>query len=589
MRRYLLRFPVLFLLAALMLLSAGVEGREIKIQVAATADVHGRFFSYDFVRNQPASSSLAHIHFLKQAIGQRSGSNLILLDNGDLIQGTPAAYYANFVQEADKNLIARVMNYVGFDAATIGNHDIEAGPEVYNRLREEFDFPWLGANVLDEESGEPYFTPYTVIERERIRIAVLGLTTTGVPTWLPPHLWEGLVFEDMVESAAYWVDHIREHEQPDAIVGLFHSGFGSLDPDPDSHPLEHASGYVAKNVPGFDVIFAGHDHRRRVQTVTNVDGDPVLVLGPGHFAEHLAVAELTFRREARRTFTLQGVEGDMISATRVVPHRDFVQTFEDDVSEILRFSNERVGEITGPMHSMDALFGSAPFTDLVHEIQLSLTGADLSFTAPLAFDQTIRQGPLRMKDFFRLYEYENYLYTMELTGAEVQDYLEYSYGLWLNEMEGEDDYLLNVHQDALGRVPDDRRGRGLLRNPPYNFDSAAGIRYTVDVSLPVGERVEILEMEDGSEFNPESVYVVAINSYRGSGGGGHLTNGAGIPHDELNARILSTTDKDLRSYMVEFFREKGTYTPESRENWEIIPAEWRERGREKIKPYLQSQ
>ncbi len=588
MKRSLLRFPVLFLLA-FTLFSAKTEGREIKIQVAATADVHGRFFSYDFVRNQPASSSLAHIHYLKRAISQRQGSNLILLDNGDLIQGTPAAYYANFVQESDKNLIARVMNYVGFDAATIGNHDIEAGPEVYNRLKEEFDFPWLGANVLDEESEEPYFTPYTVIERERVRIAVLGLTTTGVPTWLPPHLWEGLIFEDMVESAAYWVDHIRENEQPDAIVGLFHSGFGSLDPDPDSHPLEHASGYVAKNVPGFDVIFAGHDHRRRVQTVTNVDGDPVLVLGPGHFAEHLALAELTFKREARRTFTLKGVEGDMISASRVVPYREFVRTFEDDVSEILRYSNERVGELTEPMHSMDALFGSAPFTDLVHDIQLSLTDADLSFTAPLAFDQTIRQGPLRMRDFFRLYEYENYLYTMELSGVEILDYLEYSYGLWLNEMEGEDDYLLNVHQDALGRVPDDRRGRGLLRNPPYNFDSAAGIRYTVDVSLPVGERVEILEMEDGTDFNPESVYVVAINSYRGSGGGGHLTDGAGIPHDELNDRILSTTDKDLRSYMVDFFREKESYTPESRENWEIIPVEWREKGRERIEPYLRNE
>jgi len=588
MRSCLLKFPVLFLFF-LILFSATAEGREIKIQVAVTADVHGRFFSYDFVKNQPTGASLAHVHYLKQVMGQRQGSNLILLDNGDLIQGTPAAYYANFVQEADKNLIARVMNYVGFDAATVGNHDIEAGPEVYNRLKEEFDFPWLGANVLDEESGEPYFVPYTVIERERVRVAVLGLTTTGVPTWLPPHLWEGLVFEDMVKSAAYWVDYIREHEQPDAIVGLFHSGFGSLDPDPDSHPLEHASGYVAKNVPGFDVIFAAHDHRRRVQTVTNVDGNPVLVLGPGHFAEHLAVAELTFEREARRTFTLKGVEGDMISTSRVVPHRDFVRTFEDDVSEILRFANERVGELTRPMNSIEALFGSAPFTDLVHEIQLSLTDAEISFTAPLAFDEIIRRGPLYMRDFFRLYEYENYLYTMELTGSEILDYLEYSYGLWLNEMEDEDDHLLNVHQDALGRIPDNRSGRGVLRNPPYNFDSAAGIRYTVDVSLPVGERVEIEGMEDGGEFDPEAVYVVAINSYRGSGGGGHLTNGAGIPHDELSDRIVSTTEKDLRSYMVEFFREQESYTPESRDNWRIIPDQWREKGREKTKPYLRNE
>ncbi len=559
---------------------------EIRIQVAATADVHARLFPYDFVANRPARNSMANVHYIVQALRAHSNQSLILLDNGDLIQGTPAAYYANFVQEAEANLFSRVMNFIGFDAATIGNHDIEAGPGVYNRLVEEFDFPWLGANVLDEETGEPYFKPYVIIERQRVRIAVLGLTTTGVPNWLPPHLWEGLAFQDMVEAAQYWVEYIKENESPDALIGLFHSGFGPLEPEPGDHPLEHASGYIARTVPGFDVIFSGHDHRRRVQTVINRMGNEVLVLGPGHFAENLALAELNFKRTSRRTFELQGVRAEMISTEKAVPSHPFVRRFEDDVQEILEFSNRPVATITSSMQSLESLFGSAPFTDLVHEIQLELTDADISFTAPLAFDETINAGTIRIREFFRLYEYENYLYTMELTGREIKDYLEYSYGLWYNHMRDPGDHLLNLRTDQFGRIPADRRGRQVLANPPYNFDSAAGIRYVVDVSKESGSRVEILGMEDGSQFELEKVYRVAINSYRGSGGGGHLTSGSGIAHEELSGRIVNTTDKDLRSYMIEYFEKAGSYEPSSRGNWHLEPTGWVEKGREKDMPYL---
>ncbi len=584
------RYPVLMmaLLAICLTFASTIDAREVKVQVAVTADVHARIFPYDFVANRPAKTSMANVHYLVQSLRARDRSNLILLDNGDLIQGTPAAYYANFVQETDENLFSRVMDFIGYDAATIGNHDIEAGAEVYDRLVEEFSFPWLGGNVLDEETGEPYFRPYTIIKRQGVRVAVLGLTTTGVPNWLPPHLWEGLVFKDMVESAQYWIDHIQAEEEPAAIIGLFHSGFGPLDPDPEDHPLENASGYIAKHVHGFDVIFSSHDHRRRIQTVSNTAGEDVLVMGPGHFAEHLAVAELTFRRESRREpFEVKDVRAEMISTDKAVPSHPFIQKFEDDVQEILDFANKEVGRITKDMHSMESLFGSAPFTDFVHHVQLALTDADVSFTAPLAFDQTIRRGKLHMRDFFRLYEYENYLYVMELTGQEIHDHLEYSYGLWFNRMLDEDDHLLNLRRDQLGRIPEDRRGRGALRNPPYNFDSAAGIRYTVDVRESAGERVEILEMEDGTAFDPDATYRVAINSYRGSGGGGHLTEGAGIAREELSERIVLTTDRDLRSYMIDYFRDLKEYEPESRDNWKVIPERWAEKGREKDMPYLQ--
>lgn len=576
-----IRFSVLFFLAFLLILPSFVASREIKVQVAVTSDVHARLFPYDFVNDQPLQASLANVHYLIRAVRSRQGSNIILLDNGDLIQGNPAAYYANFVQQSRQNLFSRVMNLMQYDAATVGNHDIEAGPEVYNRLKKEFRFPYLGANVINTETGLPHFQPYTIIRRQGIRIAVLGLTTTGVPNWLPEHLWKGLEFQDMAVAAAYWVEQIKQKENPDAIIGLFHSGMGPADPDPSQFPLENAANYIARNVPGFTVIFTGHDHRKRIETVANIQGDSVLVVGPGAFAQNIAVAELTFNRLARGTFELIDTKADMVGTSRVAPSQEFFQRFEKDINEIVSFANEPVGQLKNSLASIDAFFGPAAFVDLVHEIQLETTGADVSFTAPLTFNETLRAGMLNVRDFFKLYQYENYLYVMELSGKEIADYLEFSYGIWLNQMKSEDDHLLLFRFDEGGIPQVDAGGRHRLRYPTYNFDSAAGIRYTVDASKPAGARITIESMEDGTPFDLQKKYRVAINSYRGSGGGGHLTEGAGIAHEQLRQRITFTSEKDLRTELIRYFREEKVVDPQPRNNWKVIPETWVDKGRKK--------
>ena len=573
------RLFLLFAFLFLQVLSLPVEGREIKIQVAVTSDVHARVFPYDFVNDRPMQTSLANVHYLIEAVRTRPGSNIILLDNGDMLQGTPAAYYANFEQESRHHLFSRIMNLMRYDAATVGNHDIEAGPEVYNRLRKEFRFPYLGANVINEDTGQPHFQPYTVIRRQGLRIAVLGLTTPGLPNWLPGHLWVGLEFQEMAEAAAFWVQEIREKENPDAIVGLFHSGMGPANPDPSQVPLENAVQYIARTVPGLDVIFTGHDHRERIEMVTNVEGNEVLVIGPGSHAEKIAVAELTFDRISRNEIKLMEKKGDLVSTLNVAPSQAFFASFEKDINEIVNFSNEPVGQLKNDLASIESFFGPAAFVDLVHTIQMESTDAEISFTAPLSFNETLKAGTLRVRDFFKLYQYENYLYVMELTGSEIDGYLEHSYGMWLNQMSNEDDHLLLFRTDDAGNPVVEANGRHRLRHPTFNFDSAAGIRYTVDVSKPAGQRVNIESMEDGSAFDPEKKYRVAINSYRGSGGGGHLTEGAGIPHSSLRDRIVFSTEKDLRTYLIEYFREQKVVDPQPRGNWSIIPEAWAVKGR----------
>jgi len=241
-----------------------------------------------------------------------------------------------------------------------------------------------------------------------------------------------------------------------------------------------------------------------------------------------------------------------------------------------------VGEFTEMISSRDAMFGPSKFVDLIHTVQLKLTGADVSFTAPLSFNAKIDSGKIYARDMFDLYRYENFLYTMELTGKEIKDHLEFSYSNWMNVMKDENDHLLKFKLDEKGNlVYSERTKAPELDERFYNFDSAAGIEYVVDVTKPIGERVRIIRFSDGRSFEPNKKYKVAINSYRGNGGGRHLTNGAKIPHEELSKRVINTTEKDLRYFVMKWIEEQKIVEPKLLNNWKVVPENYWQAGKQK--------
>jgi len=553
------------------------QGREINVNIMVTSDVHGRYFSYDFVENAPRTNSLSSVHQYVSLARTVPGNNIILLDNGDFIQGTPESYYANFLDRSRRNLTSRIMNLMRYDAATVGNHDIEAGPDMYNRLKREFRFPYLGANVINTETNSPHFVPYTIISRQGVRIAVIGLSTTGVPKWLPEKLWKGLEFRDMVATARKWVEHIKENEEVDAIVGLFHSGLGPLHIPPGTLS-DNSSLYIASNVPGFDVIFTGHDHREVVDSIKDPDGRQVLIVGAGSHNHKIGIARLTFNRVSRGVHELVRREGELVSTEPIGKSQEFFQTFDNDMQRIASFANTPVTMLLSDIHANEALFGPSAFVDLVHEVQLELTGADISIAAPLTTSGKIPAGLLSTRHFFELYQYENFLYVMELTGQEVRDFLEYSYGLWFGQMRSEEDNLLSFRRNAEGQIITDSRGRHRFMSPTYNFDSMAGISYTVDISQPPGNRVNIMQMENGEPFDTHKVYRVAINSYRASGGGGHLEIGAGLSPEEARKRITFISETDMRMHMINLLKGRANLMPAPRNNWRLIPEDLAKKG-----------
>ena len=270
-----------------------IHGQTVTLKVIETTDVHGAIFPYDFINDKPVSGSLAQVAaFVKQE--RSKAQEVLLLDAGDILQGQPVVYYYNFERPLVRHLYSRVMNDMGYDAATVGNHDIEAGHLVYDKFVRELNFPWLAANAVKTSDGKPYFPPYAIIKKAGVKIAILGLITPGIPNWLPQQIWQGMRFDDMIETARKWLPIIQKKKKPDLIIGLFHSGvdpnFGGANSGTPRN--ENASQLVAEQVPGFDVIFVGHDHHGWNFKAPGPRGQSVTILGASSAARDVAVATI---------------------------------------------------------------------------------------------------------------------------------------------------------------------------------------------------------------------------------------------------------------------------------------------------------
>ena len=557
----------------------------VTVKIIETSDVHGAIFPYDLKENKETNSSLARVTtYIKE---QRADTNQIvfLLDNGDILQGDPVVYYYNFEKTDTIHLYADVMNFMKYDAGTVGNHDIETGHDVYDKFNKEINFPWLAANAINTTTKEPYFKPYTTVERGGVKIAILGLITPAIPQWLPEKIWSGMHFDDMIETAQKWVKKIRETEQPDLMIGLFHAGvdYTYNDQNENTYKNENAAKLVAEKVEGLDLVFVGHDHAGWNFKTKSPSGKEVLILGTTAGARNVAVANYVLKYDKMcMIYDKKEIKGELIEMKNYAPDAEFMSRYKNNFEEAKNYVSRPVGEFSEMVSSRDAMFGPSKFVDLIHTIQLDLTDADVSFSAPLSFNAKIDKGTVYVKDMFDLYRYENLLYTMELTGQEIKDYLEFSYGNWFNQMENESDHLLKFRLDETGNIKYSERTKSPeLEERYYNFESAAGIDYDVDVTKPIGKKVTIKNFSNGNTFDLKTKYKVAVNSYRGNGGGGHLTRGAKIPQEELSKRIINSTEKDLRFYLMKWIEKEKLVTPKLIGNWKVVPENFWQAGKQK--------
>ena len=555
--------------------SQGQATKTVRLKVIETSDVHGHFFPYDFMEKKPLKGTLvrANSYISKQRAAY--GDNLLLIDNGDILQGQPCVYWSNYVMPENENLAASVINYMRYDAETVGNHDIEPGHKVYDKWIREVRCPLLGANIVKEEykNGEARpssiydgLQPYSVHYKDGVKICVIGMLTPAIPNWLNKSIWKGIEFEEMVSCAKKWVKYIQETEKPDLLFGLFHSGLDSGIKTDEYE--ENATAAVAREVPGFDIIFFGHDHQVHNLWETNKDGGKVLLIDPSCYVKNIAEAEITLTYE-KGHLTKKDIKGEIVSMLDEDIDQKMLDHFQPKIDEIKQYVDRKIGRFENPIYTRESFFGNSAFTDLIHNLQLQISKADISFNAPLSFNTVIQAGDVTQADMFKLYRFENLLFVLRMTGEEVRKHLEFSYDMWTNTMTSPEDHALRLNDES----KDDQQRTG-FQYYTFNFDSAAGIDYEVDLTKPDGQKVKILQMSDGQPFDEKKWYKVVMNSYRANGGGELLTRGAGIPKDSLESRVIFNTDLDQRHYLTEEIRKMGTVNPQPNHNWKFVPEDW---------------
>ena len=536
-----MKYRYLTLFSAVLLLVVACTPKQHVLHIVTTGDVHGSWFDEPYVEGQSNKTSLMSVHAwvdsLRQAVGKE---NVLLLDAGDCLQGDNAPYYYNYVETEGEHPFVQFISYMQYDAVAVGNHDIETGHPVYDKVAAQLaahGIPFLGANAVRVADGEPYFPPYKVFRRAGLKVAVLGLTNPNMKAWLSEPVWSGIDFVSLTDCAQDWVDRIRDKEHPDVMVVLTHSGVG----EGDGQALESQGKDLLQTLKGVDVLVCSHDHRPDV-----AEKDGLWMMDGGARAGNVGHAVVEIAPDKSRQVRAEFVRMDKNKVDEAMKEH-FRPVFE----QVRAFTLQPVGTLAMELRTRDAYAGMCDYLNLLHTVQLSIPEVQLSFAAPLTFDGTVKAGEVVFNDMFTVYPYENQLYVVKLKGSEVRDYLEFSYDRWIQTP--------GKHVLRIIDAPDPRTGarRWSFEGRTYNFDSAAGLIYTVDVTRPAGSRVQIKSLADGSAFDPEAWYRVAMTSYRASGGGEHLFAGAGLSKEESEARIVER-HPEIRELIYQFFKQHGT-------------------------------
>ena len=543
-------------LIAAVLAAAACSPGERTLHIVTTGDVHGSWFDQPYVNGGGTKTSLmsvaAWVDSLRNAVGPK---NVLLLDAGDCLQGDNAAYYYNYVDTLGEHLFSQIVSYMGYDAVAVGNHDIETGHPVYDKLDAQLaahGIPFLAANAVRTSDGEPYFAPYKVFRRGGMKVAVIGFTNPNMKAWLSEPVWRGIEFKSLIPCAQEWVDRVRAKEKPDVVVVLTHSGTG----EGDGASLESQGLDLLESLQGVDVLVCSHDHRPFVK-----EKDGTWLINGGARAGNVGHAVVTKGKQSGKTVKGETVRMDKSRVDGAMEER-FLSAF----GKVKDFTLQPVGHLAMELRTRDAYAGMCDYLNLLHTVQLDVPEAQLSFAAPLTFNGTVKSGEVIYNDMFTIYPFENQLFVVKMKGSEIVSFLEYSYDHWIRTP--------GAHILQIADSPDARTGspRWSFVNRSYNFDSAGGLVYTVDVTRPAGSRVKVKSLADGSAFDPDGWYNVAMTSYRANGGGNSLIEGAGIPQDETEGRIVARYP-EIREMVYQFIKKHGTVDPALIGNRSVI-GEW---------------
>ena len=546
--------PIIAAAAALTLSACStLKDGEYNLSVVSTGDGHGYWFAKPIEDGGRARGSLMSQSAFVNGIRESKGAdNVILVDAGDNFFGSGAPFYYNYVDTTAAHLYPRLASYMGYDAVVAGHSDFESGHRVYDRVAKEMKkegIPFLAGNALSDRSGKPYFPAYSIIKKEGVKVAVLGYTNADNASLMDESCVSGIRFESLLPLVQEDVDKVRSKEKPQVVIVVAHTSMGKG----DGQNLEKQGLDLFKSLRGVDVVIAGHDHSNKVMSA-----DSIVVLDCGRAGQNAGVTDIKLVVKGGKVVS-RTLDARMASIDAEEYDSSMEKAFESDYDEVHSFMTSKVGDIKKDLVSREFYYKQCDYLNFLHALAFSAYPVDISLSATLLIDGKVPAGEVRYQDIRKVYPYENKLIVLRLTGAEILKYLEASYDAWINTVTepSEDAHVLKIKQSkdySTGKMA------WKLAKSPANFDSAAGINYTVDVTKPYGSRVTITGMADGSAFEMDKEYSAAITSYRSVGSGG-LLKAAGLTDAKSVEDRIVYRGPEFRTILYEYLKKNDSVDP----------------------------
>ncbi|HET8593687.1 MAG TPA: 5'-nucleotidase C-terminal domain-containing protein [Intrasporangium sp.] len=561
----------------------GTNGKTVLLTVLGTTDLHGHVYNWDYFKDAEYDDKahndvgIAKAATLIKAVRAERGADWCLtLDAGDTIQGTPLAYYyakIDPITQGSKHPMAQAMNLVGYDAAALGNHEYNYGLDTLRTWESQLNFPLLSANSVDWTSGQPVFKPYVIktykVPGEKaIKVGVLGLVTPGVAIWDKANVEGKVKFPGIVEQAKLFVPRLKA-AGADIVVVSVHSGMDTSSSYGDALPYpENAASLLAEQVPHIDAVLVGHAHKEIAQRfVENKQtGRKVLLSEPYYWGMRVTVMDLQLQK-IRGQWQVIHSGATLLNSNTAPEDPDIALVVRGAHEKVRGYVNSVIGTCLEAMPAATSCWEDTAAIDFINHVQAdavkhALVGtADegkpvLSIAAPFNRDAVIPKGDMTVKDVAGLYIYDNTLLGVVLTGAQIKDYLETS-ATYFKQVSSSSVSAVNLTNAPTASAPGG--------TPDYNYDIMGGLKgelsYDIDVSRPAGSRITNVKYL-GAAIDDAAEFVIAINNYRQSGGGG-------FPHVKT-APVAYNRQVEIRQLLIDYVTAKGAIDPA-----EFASVDWR--------------